>query len=103
MNRSASRRAEPRRNRIAFAIDLAGRCAALFLAATPWLLWRRASGDPVTEESWSAWWHGWTWFILAASSVVMVWFSIGGIRDYVRLRRDLRSYRADESDDGRVG
>jgi SSS family solute:Na+ symporter len=76
---------------------------ALFLAATPWLLWRRASGDPVTEESWSAWWHGWTWFILAASSVVMVWFSIGGIRDYVRLRRDLRSYRADESDDGRVG
>jgi hypothetical protein len=33
----------------------------------------------------------------------MVWFSIGGIRDYVRLRRDLRSYRADESDDGRVG
>jgi SSS family solute:Na+ symporter len=76
---------------------------ALFLVATPWLLWRRASGDPVTEESWSAWWHGWTWFILAASSVVMVWFSIGGIRDYVRLRRDLRSYRADESDDGRVG
>jgi len=76
---------------------------ALFLAATPWLLWRRASGDPVTEESWSAWWHGWTWFILAASTVVMVWFSIGGIRDYVRLRRDLRSYRADESDDGRVG
>jgi hypothetical protein len=34
---------------------------------------------------------------------VTAWFSIGGIRDYVRLRRDLRSYRPDAADDGRVG
>ncbi|MFM8699338.1 MAG: sodium:solute symporter [Phycisphaerales bacterium] len=75
----------------------------LFLVATPWLLWRRAAGEPVSDQAWSAWWHGWTWFILAASTVVMVWFSIGGIRDYVRLRRDLRTYRPDDADDGRVG
>jgi SSS family solute:Na+ symporter len=75
----------------------------LFLAATPWLLWRRAAGEPVSDQAWSAWWHGWTWFILAASTVVMAWFSIGGVRDYVRLRRDLRAYRPDDADDGRVG
>jgi hypothetical protein len=32
----------------------------------------------------------------------MVWFTVGGMRDYLRLRRDLRSYRPDASDDGRV-
>jgi hypothetical protein len=31
-----------------------------------------------------------------------VWFTIGGLRDYARLRRDLKSFRADESDDGSV-
>jgi SSS family solute:Na+ symporter len=75
----------------------------LFLVATPWLLWRRAAGEPVGDQAWSAWWHGWTWVILVASTVVTAWFSIGGIRDYVRLRRDLRSYRPDAADDGRVG
>jgi SSS family solute:Na+ symporter len=75
----------------------------LFLVATPWLLWRRAAGEPVGDQAWSAWWHGWTWVILVASTVVTAWFSIGGIRDYVRLRRDLRAYRPDAADDGRVG
>jgi hypothetical protein len=28
---------------------------------------------------------------------------VGGIRDYLRLRRDLRDFRPDASDDGRVG
>jgi hypothetical protein len=32
----------------------------------------------------------------------MVWFTIGGIRDYLRLRRDLRNFQADTSDDGIV-
>ena len=30
------------------------------------------------------------------------WFTVGGIRDYLRLRRDLRNFQADASDDGTV-
>jgi SSS family solute:Na+ symporter len=74
----------------------------LFAVGTPWLLWRQAQGDPVGNAQWSAWWQGWSWFILASSTVVVVWFTIGGLRDYARLRRDLKSFRADESDDGSV-
>jgi len=75
---------------------------ALFVVGTPWLLWRQSSGRPVTDEQWSAWWQGWSWFILAASTAVTAWFTIGGIRDFLRLRRDLRSFRPDDSDDGSV-
>jgi SSS family solute:Na+ symporter len=74
----------------------------LFVIGTPWLLWRQSQGDPVGDAQWSAWWQGWSWFILASSTVVVAWFTIGGIRDYLRLRRDLRSFRADASDDGSV-
>ena len=74
----------------------------LFCVGTPWLLWRRAQGNEVTDAQWSAWWQAWSWFILASSTVVMVWFTVGGIRDYLRLRRDLRNFRADTSDDGTV-
>jgi len=74
----------------------------LFVVGTPWLLWRQSQGDPVGDAQWSAWWRGWSWFILASSTVVVAWFTVGGIRDYLRLRRDLRSFRADASDDGSV-
>jgi SSS family solute:Na+ symporter len=75
---------------------------ALFVIGTPWLLWRQSSGRPVTDVQWSGWWQGWSWFILAASTAVTVWFTVGGLRDFLRLRRDLRSFRPDESDDGSV-
>ena len=74
----------------------------LFCVATPWLLWRSSQGQAVTDAQWAWYWGIWSWFILAASTVVMVWFTVGGMRDYLRLRRDLRSYRPDASDDGRV-
>ena len=74
----------------------------LFVVGTPWLLWRQSQGDPVGDAQWSAWWQGWSWFILASSTVVVAWFTVGGIRDYLRLRRDLRSFEADASDDGSV-
>jgi SSS family solute:Na+ symporter len=75
---------------------------ALFCVGTPWLLWRKSDGRAVTDEAWSGFWQAWSWFILAASTVVMVWFTVGGIRDYRRLRRDLREFRADAADDGTV-
>jgi SSS family solute:Na+ symporter len=74
----------------------------LFCVATPWLLWRASQGQAVTDAQWAWYWGIWSWFILAASTVVMVWFTVGGMRDYLRLRRDLRAYRPDASDDGRV-
>jgi len=74
----------------------------LFCVATPWLLWRASQGQAITDAQWAWYWGIWSWFILAASTVVMVWFTVGGMRDYLRLRRDLRTYRPDASDDGRV-
>ena len=41
-------------------------------------------------------------FFIATSFVVMVWLSIGGIRDVVRLYSDLRAARRDHTDDGTV-
>ena len=41
-------------------------------------------------------------FFIATSFVVMVWLSIGGIRDVVRLYADLRAARRDHLDDGTV-
>ena len=56
----------------------------------------------MTDAEWSAYWHVWTWVILVTSTAVMVWFVIGGMRDYFRLRRDLRAFTPDASDDGSV-
>ena len=41
-------------------------------------------------------------FFIALTFVVMVWLSIGGLRDVFRLYRDLREARRDFSDDGTV-
>ena len=56
----------------------------------------------VSAESWLAYWHSWTWFILGCAIVVTVWFTIGGVFDIRYLFRQLRSRAADPSDDGRV-
>ncbi len=74
----------------------------LFCVGTPWMVWRKSQGTAVTDAEWSAYWHVWTWVILVASTAVMVWFVIGGMRDYFRLRRDLRAFTPDASDDGSV-
>jgi SSS family solute:Na+ symporter len=74
----------------------------LFCIGTPWMVWRKSQGTAVTDAEWSAYWHVWTWVILVASTAVMVWFVIGGMRDYFRLRRDLRAFTPDASDDGSV-
>ena len=41
-------------------------------------------------------------FFIATSFVVMVWLSIGGIRDLLRLYRDLKTAQRDYEDDGTV-
>ena len=52
--------------------------------------------------TWLDFWHGWLWLTYATSLVVTVWFTVGGARDLVRLRRRLRTVRPDTRDDGRV-
>ena len=41
-------------------------------------------------------------FFIATSFIVMVWLSIGGIRDLIRLYRDLNTVQRDLDDDGTV-
>jgi hypothetical protein len=60
---------------------------------TPW----------ITDKVWKDYW----WWQLVAIPVFLgtictVWISIGGIRDAIRLFKDLRAERIDESDDGFV-
>jgi SSS family solute:Na+ symporter len=56
----------------------------------------------VPRESWLGFWHGWLWLTYGAGVVVTIWFTIGGVRDLIDLRRRLRAIRPDERDDGRV-
>ncbi|MBU0637617.1 MAG: sodium:solute symporter [Planctomycetes bacterium] len=56
----------------------------------------------VSATSWLAFWHGWTWFILACAILVTTWFTIGGYFDLRYLFRQLRTRAANPLDDGRV-
>ncbi len=55
----------------------------------------------VPDETWLAFWHGWTWFILVSGIAIIVWFTIGGFKDVVYLYRHLRR-RENPDEDGRV-
>jgi SSS family solute:Na+ symporter len=56
----------------------------------------------VPDSTWVAYWHGWTWFVLACGIVVTIWFTIGGCLDMRYLFRQLRTHHATPLDDGRV-
>jgi SSS family solute:Na+ symporter len=56
----------------------------------------------VSDEAWLAWWRWWTWFVLAVGAIIMVWFTIGGLRNLRDMFRRLRAARDDARDDGRV-
>ena len=57
----------------------------------------------VPDESWLAWWRGWTWFTFGTGVVIMTWFTIGGFRDLRDMFRRLATVRAAAEDDGSVG
>jgi SSS family solute:Na+ symporter len=75
---------------------------AIFITGTAYALLRARGGNPVSDATWSSWWHGWTWLILGTSVIIVCWFSAGGIRDLIRMYRLLERRRTDRSDDGRV-
>jgi SSS family solute:Na+ symporter len=56
----------------------------------------------ISDETWLAYWHVWTWFVLCCAVLVTVWFTIGGVFDMRYLYSRLRGRTADPSDDGRV-
>jgi SSS family solute:Na+ symporter len=56
----------------------------------------------ISDETWLAYWYGWTWFVLCCAAVVTLWFTIGGALDLKLLFRQLRGRAADPTDDGRV-
>jgi len=56
----------------------------------------------VSERSWLAFWEAWTWLVFATGCVIVAWFTVGSLRDLVRMKRHLERYRADDRDDGTV-
>ena len=74
----------------------------IFIAGTVFFLTRH-----VENGDWSPWnplwlgfWQSKIWIEIAAGTIVVVWFTWGGIRDVKRLLRDLADRPIDESDDG---
>ena len=70
----------------------------VFIVLTTW----RLTGNEIADETWAGWWKWWTWCTLGAAVIVVVWFTIGGALDVRNLFRRLRSYEANDLDDGRV-
>jgi solute:Na+ symporter, SSS family len=57
---------------------------------------------PVPDAEWIRFWKVYLIIMFAASTVVFVWFTGGGLRDLGRMMRRLRSRTRDRDDDGVV-
>ena len=57
---------------------------------------------PLTDEQWAEGWRIWLMIAISVATVVTIWFSLGGLRDVVRMFRRLALARADDADDGSV-
>ncbi len=71
--------------------------AALVAGLVAW-----AMGFTLSDESWAGLWHGYLWLVLVVGGIVTLWFTIGGVRDLVRLYNRLGSAQPDAADDGSV-
>ncbi len=74
----------------------------IFLVGTAYALWRAGAGEDIARETWIKFWWAYTWFTLACSIAVSIWFVVGGFKDLRYLFKSLRSQAADVTDDGRV-
>jgi SSS family solute:Na+ symporter len=74
----------------------------VFIAGTVFFLTRNVSGEGWSRYNpmWIRYWEFRIWVELIVSSIVIVWFTIGGIRDVRALLRTLRTRVRDDSDDG---
>jgi len=77
---------------------------AVFAVGTIFFLSRRLTdgGWSGYDTQWLRFWHTRFWIEIVISSLVMVWFTIGGVRDVRRMLRDLNARQRDDTDDGYV-
>jgi len=71
--------------------------AAIFVGGTIYNLTHE-----VADAFWIQFWKVYMWIQVAMALVVIVWFSIGGVRDVSSMLRQLRTMRRDADDDGVV-
>ncbi|MGA1223276.1 MAG: sodium:solute symporter family protein [Phycisphaerales bacterium] len=75
----------------------------VFVVGTVAAIAAKAADAPISEEAWLVFWEAWTWLVLATGCVIVVWFTVGGVRDLRRMYAHLERYAADARDDGSVG
>ncbi len=69
----------------------------VFAAGTVWNL-----THDVPDSDWERFWRFYVWVQTAAAIVVVIWFTIGGVRDIRRMLTRLAEARRDDTDDGWV-
>ncbi len=74
----------------------------LFALGTTWYLLGWGGNGAADDANWVRFWWWFVWIHLGVSVVIVVWFTVGGIRDVRRLFRDLASAGRDDRDDGVV-
>lgn len=58
--------------------------------------------DHASDEGWARFWQVYVWIHVAAATVVLVWFTIGGFGNLRTMFRDLSTMQRDETDDGMI-
>jgi SSS family solute:Na+ symporter len=56
----------------------------------------------VPDSSWMQFWKTFVWIYLSASIIIIVWFTVGGIRDFKDMLHRLKTTIRDHNDDGTV-
>ena len=56
----------------------------------------------VDDAAWAGFWQGYVYLMVVVSSVVVLWFAIGGFRDIRAMLGRLAVMRRDDQDDGWV-
>ena len=56
----------------------------------------------VGQEPWLTYWQAYIYVQIVMSVVVIVWFTLGGVRDVRRMTRELATMDRDDTDDGMV-
>lgn len=69
----------------------------VFVAGTAWNL-----STDVSDAAWGRFWRIYVFAQATAAALVIVWFTVGGVRDIRRMLGDLRTAGRDDSDDGWV-
>ena len=76
-------------------------CVVVFLCVFLGVCIYNMNND-VPTESWLDFWHVYLYAMFSIGTVFLLWITIGGIRDLVRLFRILKTQAVDEKDDGSV-